>query len=94
MIGGVERNFWEDRVPLSLTQVPMWRVVMSMGVRVVDVTFVISTSMAFVNAVGVGMVVSVASLIGALRQVTSMTEPLLSSTVSTVRRSYSSRERM
>lgn len=81
-------------MPLSFTQVPIWRVEMSMGARVVDVTFVNSIVPAAVAAVGVGMVVLEASLIGALRHITSMIEPLLSSTVSTVRRSYSSRERM
>lgn len=89
-----------DSVPLSFTQVPIWRVEMSMGARVVDVTFVISAvvaapapAAAAAAAVEAGVVVSV-SLTGALRHITSMMEPLLSSTVSTVRRSYSSRVRM
>lgn len=87
-------------MPLSFTQVPIWRVEMSMGARVVDVTFVISAvvaapapAAAAAAAVEAGVVVSV-SLTGALRHITSMMEPLLSSTVSTVRRSYSSRVRM
>lgn len=85
-------------MPLSFTQVPIWRVEMSMGARVVDVTFVISAVVAAPAAaaaavVEAGVVVSV-SLTGALRHITSMMEPLLSSTVSTVRRSYSSRVRM
>lgn len=66
---------------------------MSMGVRAVDVTFVISGAADGV-VVAVEVVVSVVFLIGALRHTTSMMEPLLSSTVSTVRHSYSSRVRM
>lgn len=102
---GVEVLNLGERVPLSFTQVPIWRVEMSMGARAVDVTFVISVAAAAaaaapvavavaVAAVEAGLVVSVVSLIGALRHITSMMEPLLSSTVSTVRRSYSSRVRM
>ena len=100
---GVEVLNLGDRVPLSFTQVPIWRVEMSMGARVVDVTFVISAAVAVAAAASapvavaageVGVVVLVVSLIGALRHITSMMEPLLSSTVRTVRRSYSSRVRM
>lgn len=104
---GVEVLNLGDRVPLSFTQVPIWRVEMSMGARVVDVTFVISAAVAIavaaeapapvavaVAAGEVVLMVSVVSLIGALRHITSMMEPLLSSTVRTVRRSYSSRVRM
>lgn len=85
-------------MPLSFTQVPIWRVEMSMGARVVDVTFVISAAAA-VALVAVSVAVATVEVevvvsVGALRHITSMMEPLLSSTVSTVRRSYSSRVRM
>lgn len=80
-------------MPLNFTHAPIWRVEMSTGSRVVDVTFIISAAVA-VAAVVLGVLLPVASLIGALRHTTSIMEPLLSSTVSTVRRSYSSRVRM